>query len=143
MKKNDVTMVNPQQIVNKGLKGCSSTRTVMTFAQKHGVPCVWWSPTRNQKVLLIDWPQFRTTWNQVWNMGTTSTGNWKSGGNYSTGYGYGSKSYKGTTTSYRTHTKSRTYGKSTGRTSSYGKNTPKTSRTTYRTTTTKRSRKAA
>jgi hypothetical protein len=66
MKKQDVTMVNPQQIVNKGLKGCGNTRTVMAFAQKHGVPCVWYSPNRNQKVLLVDWPQFRTTWNQYW-----------------------------------------------------------------------------
>lgn len=87
MKTNEVTMVHPRQIVSKGLKGCSSTRTVTTFAQKHKVPCVWWSPTRNQKVLLVDWPQFRSTWKDVRNTKCTTTGNNPTTSRYTAKYG--------------------------------------------------------
>ena len=59
-----VTMVHPRQIVSKRLKGCKDPRTVTNFAKKYGVPHVWWKPTPNYKVMLVDWPQFRTAWKQ-------------------------------------------------------------------------------
>jgi hypothetical protein len=166
MKNYHVTMVNPQQIVLKGLKGCSSTRTVMSFAQKYGVPSVWWSPNRNQKVMLVDWPQFRTIWNQVshgtWikpinytgNMTHTRT-NYKGTNNKNTNYkGTASKgtwNYKGTT-GYKTNSNYSgiTYRGTTPRTRNIKANTrtshPTTRRisTNYRTGTyTKRTGRAA
>lgn len=135
MKNLDVTMVNPRQIVNKGLKGCSTARTVTAFAQKYGVPCVWWSPERNQKVLLVDWPQFRSTWNQVWYR------QWNQPTAYRTGGPTGSTppTYRSTGTRTRTTpaTRPRTTRGTTNR-----RNT--TSRTSYRSTTcSKRTRRAA
>jgi len=53
---------NPQQITQKGLKGCKTTRQVTTFAQKHNVPWTWYKPTPNYRVMLVDWPGFRTAW---------------------------------------------------------------------------------
>jgi hypothetical protein len=157
MKNYQVTMVNPQQIVSKGLKGCSSTRTVMSFAQKYRVPSVWWSPSRNQKVMLVDWPMFRTTWNQVWNGTWTQPSNYRGTTNY-TKTNYRGTNYKGTTSkgtwSYKGNTNysggntnrgttgSRTIHKTTTRTS----HNPSTRRSTtnYRTGTyTKRTRRAA
>ncbi len=71
MKKYQVNMVHPQQIVQKGLKGCRTTRTVTAFAQKTGVPYVWWKPTTNQKVMLVDWTQFRQAWTRYGENWTT------------------------------------------------------------------------
>jgi hypothetical protein len=133
MNKNQVTMVNPQQIVQKGLRGCSTSRTVTTFAQKYGVPCVWWMPSRTQKILLVDWLSFRSTWNQHWQeqksyptpRSTTRTGVTPR-----------STTYKGTQTRTTPSSTKRTWGKPTTRTYS--------GKTTYHTTrTTKRIRKAA
>lgn len=64
MNKYQVNMVHPRQIVAKNLKGCNSSRTVTNFAQKNGVPWVWWKPTATQKVMLVDWTQFKTAWKQ-------------------------------------------------------------------------------
>ena len=64
MTKFQVTMVNPQQIAQKGLKGCKTTRQVTTFAQKHNVPWTWYKPTPNYRVMLVDWPGFRTAWKE-------------------------------------------------------------------------------
>ncbi len=65
-----VTMVNPQQIAQKGLKGCKTTRQVTTFAQKHNVPWTWYKPTPNYRVMLVDWPGFRTAWKENAPFGT-------------------------------------------------------------------------
>jgi hypothetical protein len=65
MKKFQVTMVNPQQITQKGLKGCKTTRQVTTFAQKHNVPWTWYKPTPNYRVMLVDWPGFRNAWKET------------------------------------------------------------------------------
>ena len=74
MKKYQVNMVHPQQIVQKGLKGCKTSRSVTTFAQKNGVPWCWWKPTANQKVMLVDWTQFKTAWTKTGpTYGTTRT----------------------------------------------------------------------
>ncbi len=137
MKNTNITMVNPQQIVNKGLKGCKSTRTVTTFAQKFGVPCVWWRPTTNQKVLLVDWPQFRTIWNQHWNTKTSTqtTTTWKGTGTWGTGTNRTSCRASTRPSTTRTHT--RTGTERTG----YG-NT-RTATKTYRTTNYRRTRRAA
>jgi hypothetical protein len=70
MKKFQVTMVNPQQITQKGLKGCKTTRQVTTFAQKHNVPWTWYKPTPNYRVMLVDWPGFRTAWKESATFGT-------------------------------------------------------------------------
>ena len=70
MKKFQVTMVNPQQITQKGLKGCKTTRQVTTFAQKHNVPWTWYKPTPNYRVMLVDWPGFRTAWKESTTIGT-------------------------------------------------------------------------
>lgn len=132
MKTNSVTMVHPRQIVSKGLKGCSSTRTVMNFAQKYNVPCVWWSPTRTQKVLLVDWPVFRTTWKQVCNTKTTTPSTFK---NTTSSTGRTFPTYAKTTTTKTTPGKTGTF---------YGKNTTRTTnRTTTGRTYTKRTRRAA
>jgi hypothetical protein len=71
-----VTMVNPQQIAQKGLKGCKTTRQVTTFAQKHNVPWTWYKPTPNYRVMLVDWPGFRTAWKESATIGAkvTTTG---------------------------------------------------------------------
>jgi len=128
MMKNEVTMVYPKQIVQKGLKGCVSSRTVTSFAQKYGVPCVWWKPNKNQKVLLVDWPTFRQTWKEVWNQQKTAA--------YGHGRGYSNFGTTKRSTS-RTGTKSnKPWGKSSKRTYS--------GKTTYnKTRTYKRTRKAA
>lgn len=70
MTKFQVTMVNPQQITQKGLKGCKTTRQVTTFAQKHNVPWTWYKPTPNYRVMLVDWPGFRTAWKESATYGT-------------------------------------------------------------------------
>jgi hypothetical protein len=70
MMKFQVTMVNPQQIAQKGLKGCKTTRQVTTFAQKHNVPFTWYKPTPNYRVMLVDWPGFRTAWKENAAFGT-------------------------------------------------------------------------
>ena len=70
MTKFQVTMVNPQQIAQKGLKGCKTTRQVTTFAQKHNVPWTWYKPTPNYRVMLVDWPGFRTAWKESATFGT-------------------------------------------------------------------------
>ena len=70
MMKFQVTMVNPQQIAQKGLKGCKTTRQVTTFAQKHNVPWTWYKPTPNYRVMLVDWPGFRTAWKENATVGT-------------------------------------------------------------------------
>jgi hypothetical protein len=70
MTKFQVTMVNPQQITQKGLKGCKTTRQVTTFAQKHNVPWTWYKPTPNYRVMLVDWPGFRTAWKENATYGT-------------------------------------------------------------------------
>jgi hypothetical protein len=70
MTKFQVTMVNPQQIAQKGLKGCKTTRQVTTFAQKHNVPWTWYKPTPNYRVMLVDWPGFRTAWKENATFGT-------------------------------------------------------------------------
>lgn len=77
MKKFQVTMVNPQQITQKGLKGCKTTRQVTTFAQKHNVPWTWYKPTPNYRVMLVDWPGFRTAWKENTTLATKNptTGN--------------------------------------------------------------------
>ena len=139
MKNSNVTMVNPQQIVNKGLKGCGNTRTVMAFAQKYGVPCVWWSPNRSQKILLVDWPQFRTTWSQVWSGQWT----WPTTNRTTNHTGVGFTTNYRTTTKPRTTTTRTTANTKTRRT--YG-TTPKrttTNRSTGYTTYSKRTRRAA
>jgi hypothetical protein len=131
---NYVTMVHPRQIVSKGLKGCSSTRTVMTFAQKNNVPSVWWSPARGQKILLVDWPKFRTIWNQAYNMKKPTT-MVKTPTNY-TGRNF-SNNMTTPTPKGRATTKSTTptfYGKSTN---------PSTSKTMNSRTYSKRTRRAA
>jgi hypothetical protein len=64
MKKFQVTMVNPQQIVEKGLKGCKTPRQVTAFAQNHNVPWTWYKPTPNYRVMLVDWPGFRMAWRE-------------------------------------------------------------------------------
>ncbi len=64
MYRQNYTMLNAGQIVRKGLKGCKTTRSVSSFAQKHNVPWVWYRPARNQKIMLVDWPQFRQTWRE-------------------------------------------------------------------------------
>ena len=150
MKNYQVTMVNPQQIVSKGLKGCSSTRTVMSFAKKYGVPCVWWSPNRTQKVLLVDWPQFRTTWNQVWSGQWSSPTNFRSFGygstfttNYRPSTGNRTTSSSRSTAGHRTTTGTRTSTKTNTR-RSYAPHRSTTRKTNYRTSTyTKRTRRAA
>jgi hypothetical protein len=132
MNKNQVTMVNPQQIVQKGLRGCSTSRTVTTFAQKYGVPCVWWMPSRTQKILLVDWPTFRTTWNQYWQAQKTYT---TRGTGTRTSTTQRHTTYKGTGTRTIPTSTHRTWGKS---------NRTYTGKTTYATTrTNKRVRKAA
>ncbi len=65
MYKQNYTMLNAGQIVRKGLKGCKTTRSVSSFAQKHNVPWVWYRPVRNQKIMLVDWPQFRQAWREI------------------------------------------------------------------------------
>lgn len=65
MYRQNYTMLNAGQIVRKGLKGCKTTRSVSSFAQKHNVPWVWYRPARNQKIMLVDWPQFRQTWREM------------------------------------------------------------------------------
>jgi hypothetical protein len=70
MKSFQVTMVNPQQITQKGLKGCKTTRQVTTFAQKHNVPWTWYKPTPNYRVMLVDWPGFRNAWKENATFGT-------------------------------------------------------------------------
>ena len=70
MTKFQVTMVNPQQITQKGLKGCTTTRQVTTFAQKHNVPWTWYKPTPNYRVMLVDWPGFRMAWKENAMLGT-------------------------------------------------------------------------
>lgn len=65
MNKYMVNMVHPKIIVQKGLKGCNTTRTVTTFAQKNRIPWVWWKPTANQKIMLVDWTQFREVWKKA------------------------------------------------------------------------------
>jgi hypothetical protein len=119
MYKKSYTMVNARQIVEKGLQGCKTTRTVTSFAQKHNVPWVWYRPTRTQKVLLVDWPQFRQTWREVKTQKTPTQPK------------AGRKSYTTTTSSQN---RTRTYGQ-----------TPRSqaaTRGTYRTAA-KRTRRAA
>ena len=65
MNRQNYTMLNAGQIVRKGLKGCKTTRSVSCFAVKHNVPWVWYRPTRNQKIFMVDWPQFRQTWREM------------------------------------------------------------------------------
>ena len=65
MKNACVTLVEPKQIAKKGYQGCKSTKTVVQFARKYGVPTLWWKPTNGQKVLLIEPTQFGQTWKQV------------------------------------------------------------------------------
>jgi hypothetical protein len=129
MKMNQVTMVNPQQIVQKGLKGCSSTRTVTNFAQKYGIPSVWYSPTRTQRVLLVDWPTFRNTWKQYYGTTTNTTTTTRTGMTYRT------TGYKDTPIRTAT-TRNRTWNKNT--TPTYG-----TKSKYYGQHTTKRTRQAA
>ncbi len=142
MRNYNFTMVNPQQIVSKGLKGCSSTRTVVSFAQKYGVPCVWWAPTRNQKVLLVDWPQFKTSWNQYWSGKTMTNPTWKStGGNWTTGTTRttGMRATKPTTA----RTTTRNYTGKTFKTTAKSTGTKATSGTKTYATYAKRTRRAA
>ena len=73
MKNACVTLVDPKQIAKKGYSGCKSTKAVVSFAKKYGVPCLWWKPMTGQKVLLVDMNQFGSTWKQV------QGGNWSSG----------------------------------------------------------------
>jgi hypothetical protein len=123
MKKYMVNMVHPQQIVQKGLKGCKSTRTVTTFAQKNGIPYCWWKPTANQKVMLVDWTQFRQVWSKCGTNPTTK--NTTNYGHYTTAKNYTSKTNQKTTQyGNRTTAKARNintrYGQTNTRKITYG-----------------------
>lgn len=65
MKNNCVTLVEPKQIAKKGYQGCKSSKAVIQFARKYGVPSLWWKPTNGQRVLLIEPTQFGQTWKQI------------------------------------------------------------------------------
>ncbi|MFN8546837.1 MAG: hypothetical protein U0527_02405 [Candidatus Eisenbacteria bacterium] len=116
MKNSCVTLVEPKQIAKKGYQGCKSTKTVVQFARKYGVPTLWWKPSNGQKVLLIEPTQFGQTWKQVQG-GKNNTKPMRAHGTTN-----GTKRTNNTRgTSYRANgtSKSTAYGKNT----SYGKST--------------------
>lgn len=127
MNKYQVNMVHPRQIVAKNLKGCKSSRTVTTFAQKNGVPWVWWKPTATQKVMLVDWTEFRTAWKQAGTTNQTTANNYKTYGN--------NKNYGNKQAGARNYT--------TGTAQNNTTRTPRTRRTTAKPATTRTSYRTA
>jgi hypothetical protein len=127
MKKFMVNMVHPQQIVQKGLKGCKTTRTVTSFAQKNGVPYVWWKPTANQKVMLVDWTQFRQVWTKFGTNPTTKNNNTQTYGSPTT-RNYPTKTNQkaiqcGTRTTTKTRSPQTRYSRTNTRKTNYGTTT--------------------
>ena len=127
MKNSCVTLVEPKQIAKKGYQGCKSSKTVIQFARKYGVPTLWWKPSNGQKVLLIEPTQFGQTWKQIQG-GKTGTKTMRAHGttngtkrtNNTRGTSYRAN---GTSNMNNTH-KSTSYGKTTtrGKSTAYGKN---------------------
>lgn len=77
MKNDSVNLCDPKQIAKKGYTGCKTTKTVVSFAKKYGVPCCWYKPNNGPRMLLVEMNQFGTTFKQVkngtWTNNSTNT----------------------------------------------------------------------
>lgn len=77
MKNDSVNLCDPKQIAKKGYTGCKTTKTVVSFAKKYGVPCCWYKPKNGPRMLLVEMNQFGTTFKQVksgaWTNNSTNT----------------------------------------------------------------------
>ena len=136
MNKYMVNMIHPKMIVQKGLKGCNTTRTVTTFAQKNRIPWVWWKPSANQKIMLVDWNQFREVWKKGGSeFGTTTDGNRTHGIKIYSTKSYGNKGYNRGTYGTRTYGYAQDAIKNFGTKTGIRKTNP-TNRTTAKTRTT-------
>lgn len=137
IKKYMVNMVHPQQIVQKGLKGCKTTRTVTTFAQKNHIPHVWWKPTASQKVMLVDWTQFRQVWSKFGNNPTLKNPTMKTPNTTNYGHQTTARNYPTKTTTKNTAYGNQTMTNKTRNTQPrYGRTNAR--KVTYGTTTTRR-----
>ena len=64
MRKNKITMVNPEQIVARGWKGMKTRKGVENFTIKQKVNHVYWRAPGNKKVLLVDFNHFQESWRE-------------------------------------------------------------------------------
>lgn len=64
MRKNKITMVNPEQITARGWKGFKTKRAVENFTTKYRVNHVYWRAPGNKKILLVDMNHFREIWQE-------------------------------------------------------------------------------
>jgi hypothetical protein len=111
-----VKMVNPQQIAQKGYRGCGTTQAVKNFCTRYGVNCFWWTPpTGGKKVFMVDVNNFRNCWKLVYGSGNA--------------FGYANAHRTGTT---KTKLTAWNTGRSTKGTKSQWTTRTKTQRTKYR-----------
>lgn len=137
-----LTMASPQQIATMRYPGCSTPQAVKNFCTRYSVNRFWWKPTNSTtKVMMIDVQNFRDCWNQK--MGTTPTmfTTRKTSTTYlpktSTSRSTSLRNKKTTTTKLST----KTGWNKTNRTTSRTRNV--TTGRTYKTTPTRKTRRAA